>query len=113
MAQRLELLLQDKGFVVTLAGNGREALDKIARDKPHLVLTDIEMPQMNGLELIRHLRKDGTTAFIPVIILSQKSQVADRLKGFAVGTDDYLPKPFSFQEMFFRINVILRRVYNK
>jgi two-component system phosphate regulon response regulator PhoB len=68
---------------------------------------------MDGLELIRRLRKDITTAFIPVIILSQKNAVADRLKGFAVGTDDYLPKPFSFQEVFFRINAILKRVYSQ
>lgn len=111
MLQRLKFILLEKQFTITTAANGLEALEKIARDKPHLVVTDIIMPRMDGLELIRRLRKDITTTFIPVIILSAKQETADRLKGFAVGTDDYLPKPFSMHELFFRINAILKRVY--
>jgi CheY-like chemotaxis protein len=111
MLQRLKFILLEKQFTITTAANGLEALEKIARDKPHLVVTDVMMPRMDGLELIRRLRKDITTTFIPVIILSAKQETADRLKGFAVGTDDYLPKPFSIHELFFRINAILKRVY--
>ena len=108
---RLKRALQDKHFQVSIAANGKEALTQIHREKPHLIITDVMMPVMDGLELIRRLRKDVTTTFIPVIILSSKHDTADRLKGFAVGTDDYLPKPFSIHELFFRINAILRRVY--
>ncbi len=111
LVQRLRLILQEKSFTVTTAANGEEALEKIARDKPHLVITDVTMPKMDGLELVRRLRKNITTAFIPVIMLSAKNRTADRLKGFAVGTDDYLPKPFSIHELFFRVNAVLRRVY--
>ena len=111
MSKRVKFILEEKHFAVSVAQNGEEALTLIRREKPHLVVTDIMMPVMNGLELIRRLRKDVTTTFIPVIILSSKHDTADRLKGFAVGTDDYLPKPFSTHELFFRINAILRRVY--
>jgi type IV pilus assembly protein PilB len=111
MIQRLRRILLEKQFTVTTATNGEEALEKIARDKPHLMITEIVMPRMDGLELIRCLRKDITTAFIPVIIVSAKGETADRLKGFAAGTDDYVPKPFSMHELFFRINAILRRTY--
>lgn len=111
MIQRLRRTLLEKQFLVAMATNGEEALEKIARDKPHLVLTETVMPRVDGLELIRRLRKDITTAFIPVIIVSAKGETADRLKGFAAGTDDYVPKPFSIHELFFRINAILRRTY--
>jgi CheY-like chemotaxis protein len=111
MTQRLRLILEEKHFVVDTAFNGHDALKKIARNKPHLVITDVMMPGMGGLELIRHLRKNIATAFIPIIVLSSRNTTADRLKGFAVGTDDYLPKPFSIHELFFRVNAILRRVY--
>jgi PleD family two-component response regulator len=111
MLQRLQRTLFEKQFTVTTATNGEEALEKIARDKPHLVITEIVLPKLDGLNLIRRLRKDITTAFIPVIILSAKGETADRLKGFAVGTDDYVPKPFSMHELFFRMNAILRRTY--
>jgi len=111
MVQSLKRTLLEKQFTVTTATNGEEALEKIARDKPHLVITEIVMPRMDGLELIKRLRKDITTAFIPVIIVSAKGETIDRLKGFAAGTDDYVPKPFSTHELFFRINAILRRTY--
>jgi type IV pilus assembly protein PilB len=111
MLQQVGRTLLEKQFTVTTATNGEEALEKIGRDKPHLVITDIVLRKMDGLELIRRLRKDITTAFIPVIIVSAKHQTADRIKGFVAGTDDYVPKPFSIDELFLRINAIFRRVY--
>ncbi len=111
MLKRLKRILLEKQFTVTTAANGEEALEKIARNKPHLVITEIAIPGIDGLELIRRLRKDITTAFIPVIIVSAKGKTTDRIKGFAAGTDDYVPKPFSMHELFFRINAILRRTY--
>jgi len=111
MLQRLGRTLLEKQLTVTTATNGEDAWEQIVRDKPHLVITDIVLRKMDGLELIRRLRKEITTAFIPVIIVSARSQTADRIKGFAVGTDDYVSKPFSIHELFFRINAILRRAY--
>ena len=78
---------------------------------PHLVVTEVILPKLNGLSLIRKIRQNTATAKMPVIILSKKGEIADRLKGFAIGTDDYMPKPFSIPELFFRINAILRRTY--
>jgi len=68
------------------------------------------MPEMDGLELVRRLRRDAGTSFLPVIVFSRKSDVADRLKGFEAGSDDYLPKPFDPEEMLQRVKAVLRRV---
>ena len=109
--QRVGRTLLEKQLTVTTATDGAEAWAQIVRDKPHLVITDVALRKMDGLELIRRLRREQATAAIPVIIVSAKHETADRIKGFAVGTDDYVSKPFSMQELFFRINAIFRRVY--
>lgn len=111
LLQGLTFFLRKQQFIVATAVNGKDAIEKISRDKPHLVIADIIMPEMDGLEMIKRLRKDITTTFIPVIILSQKGDVQDRLKGFEVGADDYLPKPFSMEELLFRIKAVSKRVY--
>ena len=107
----LSEILRSFGYIVRQAHDAHHAIELLKKATPDLILTDVMMPGMDGLELIRNLRKEITTAFIPVIVLSAKNSTADRLKGFAVGTDDYLPKPFSIHELFFRVNAILRRVY--
>ncbi len=104
-------LLKNK-FAVSIATNGREALDNIAKEKPHLLLTDLVMPKMDGYELIQKVRQNKTTASLPIIVLSQKGAVEDRLKGFELGSDDYLPKPFAPDEMLFRIKAVLKRTYS-
>ena len=76
-----------------------------------MVITEVMLPKMNGLGLVRKIRQNASTAQMPVIILSKKGETTDRLKGFAIGTDDYVPKPFSTSELLFRINAILRRTY--
>ena len=106
----LARFLIKRGLVVRTAMNGREALSSVARNKPHVVVTDVLMPEMTGLQLIEHLRKDVTTAFIPVIILSQKTSIADQVKGFAVGIDDYLAKPISPPELLASISEALKRL---
>lgn len=111
MMQQLGQFLHDKELNVATTDNGEDAWEKITRDKPHLLITEMNVPKLDGLELVKRLRKEHATAAIPVIILSSKNQTADRIKGFAAGTDDYVPKPFSVYELFFRINAILRRVY--
>ncbi len=104
-------LLKNK-FAVTVASNGKEALAALTKDKPDILLTDILMPEMDGLELVRRLRRDAGTSFTPVIIFSQKTAVEDRLKGFEAGSDDYLPKPFDPEEMLQRVKAVLRRTYS-
>ena len=107
----LSRALSEKHFTVTTATDGQEALEKIIRNQPHLILTETVLPKLDGLGLIRQLRREGATSSIPVIIVSSKGKTVDRIKGFAAGTDDYVPKPFSIHELFFRINAILRRTY--
>jgi type IV pilus assembly protein PilB len=111
LRKTMAFLLSEEQFTVTMAQNGKKALEEIAQNTPQLVITDIVMPEMDGLTLIKQLRQESATASIPVIILSQKDRIEDKLQGFAVGIDDYLPKPFSLEELLFRVNAILKRVY--
>ena len=104
--------LIEKDFQVLSAADGVDALKKIVKERPNLVITESVLPKLDGLNMIRRLRKVGSTSGIPVIIVSSKIEIADRIRGFAAGSDDYVPKPFSMHELFFRINAILRRTYH-
>jgi two-component system, OmpR family, response regulator RpaB len=95
------------GYDVAVAANGVEALEVFHKEKPDLIVLDVMMPQMNGLEVCQELRK---TTEIPIIMLTALSDVADRITGLQMGADDYLPKPFSPKELEERINAILRRL---
>jgi two-component system, OmpR family, response regulator len=96
------------GFEVETAGDGREALAKIASTRPDLVVLDIAMPGLDGLDVIERLRRDGVTT--PVVFLTARDAPADRVKGLHLGADDYITKPFSLDELLARIEAILRRV---
>ncbi|HWP47857.1 MAG TPA: ATPase, T2SS/T4P/T4SS family [Candidatus Limnocylindrales bacterium] len=111
LARGLASFLVKNQFIATAASNGKEALEIIAQNKPHLILTDIPMPEMDGLELIKTLRQDPTTAFIPVIVLSQKTAPEERLRAFELGADDYIFKPVLVEELLYRIKAVLRRTY--
>jgi CheY-like chemotaxis protein len=111
VARPLAMMLLKQKFCVSVAANGKEALEAIERDRPHILLTDILMPEMDGLELVRTLRRDSGTAFMPIILFSQKTAVEDRLQGFEAGSDDYLPKPFDPVEMLGRVKAVLRRAF--
>jgi OmpR family response regulator RpaB len=95
------------GYEVVVAANGIEALEMFQKEKPDLIVLDVMMPQMNGLEVCQELRK---TTEIPIVMLTALSDVADRITGLQLGADDYLPKPFSPKELEERINAILRRL---
>lgn len=99
--------LQDEGFVVSAASNGREGLDRIAADRPDLVVLDILMPEIDGLEVCRRVRK---TSRVPIILLSSRAEEVDRINGLETGADDYLTKPFSTRELVARIRAISRRL---
>lgn len=100
-------LLQNNGFDVCEAADGREALQKISVDNPDLAIIDIMMPNMDGFELCRHLRAYYEN--MPVLMLTAKGELASKVKGFGLGADDYLTKPFEGDELVVRVQALLRR----
>jgi two-component system response regulator MprA len=96
-----------EGFKVTLAADGEEALRSIRDDRPDLAVLDIMMPGLDGLEVVRRLRQADEQ--LPVIMLTARDAVPDRVTGLEAGADDYLVKPFAFSELLARIRVRLRR----
>lgn len=105
----LELILSRAGFQVTTATNGPEALAWLKRALPDLIILDVMMPDMDGYEVLRRLRADPRTRGIPVIMLSAKGDVRDRVTGLRLGADDYVPKPADPSELVARVEAILAR----
>lgn len=103
----LSYSLKREGFDVKAVGDGPDALEAVEEFQPHLVVLDIMLPTMSGLEVCRQLRSKSP---IPVIMLTARGEEIDRVLGLEVGADDYLAKPFSFRELLARIRSILRRV---
>ena len=103
----LSALLEDAGYTVTVASNGVEALEQMDRAHVDLVVLDIMMPQMDGYEFTRLVRESD--ANLPILMVSAKQLPADKHKGFAAGTDDYITKPIDDEEMLYRIKALLRR----
>ena len=103
----LSFVLTKEGFHIDTATNGLEAMEKILREKPDIVFLDIMMPKMNGMEVCQWIRKDPLLKDIYVIILTAKGQEMDREKGFSIGADEYMTKPFSPSSVVQRIKEIL------
>jgi two-component system, OmpR family, response regulator len=106
----LELLsasLRYAGFDVTTAGSGGEALDRVREIRPDLLVLDVLMPGMDGLSVLRQLRRHGID--VPVLFLTARDSTEDRITGLTLGADDYVTKPFSLEEVIARIRAILRR----
>jgi DNA-binding response OmpR family regulator len=101
--------LEKEGFSVIGAGDGESGLVLAAREKPDLVIVDLMLPGMDGLEVCRSLRADGGTSGIPIIILTAKVSESDRIVGLELGADDYVTKPFSPRELIARIRALMRR----
>jgi DNA-binding response OmpR family regulator len=102
----LEMVLREKGYQVTTASGGHEALTRAQIDKPDLVLLDIMMPQMDGWEVLKLLRVDEETRRIPVAMLSARTEAKDRVQGLQEGAIDYICKPFSLTELLGKIEAI-------
>lgn len=98
-----------EGYDVIVANDGREGLMKILDQSPDLVILDVMMPGIDGLEVCRRLRKDGN---IPILMVTGRDSVADRVEGLETGADDYLVKPFAFEELVARVKALLRRTDN-
>jgi diguanylate cyclase (GGDEF)-like protein len=109
IARFIEMNLSFEGFEVLVAHDGFDARDQIARRKPDLVLLDVMMPRIDGVELCRRLRADPLTAGIPVIMLTAKGLSSDKVVGLTAGADDYIVKPFDTLELVARVRSTLRR----
>src|SRR5437868_6824147 len=105
----LSTWLTRHGYDVTVANDGSDALKVIRAKAPDLVITDVNMPNMNGFELTRRLRADHRTARIPVIMLSARKQADDVLTGYAEGADEYIPKPVEMAVLSAKVEVLMRR----
>jgi two-component system OmpR family response regulator len=105
----ISFALERAGFSTTTARNGGEALQQVRRGPPDLIILDIGMPEMDGLEVCRQIRK---TSEVPILFLSARDEEIDRVLGLEIGGDDYVTKPFSTRELVARVNVILKRSRN-
>ena len=102
----LQRYLELEGFEVTTAEDGEAALASFVDDRPHLVLLDLMLPRIDGLEVFRRMRADAST---PVIMLTARGEETDRIVGLELGADDYVTKPFSPREVIARVRAVLRR----
>ena len=102
--------LAKSGYAVSTAASGPDGLAAARRDKPSLVILDLMLPGLSGLEVMEELRADAATSSIAVLMLTARREESDRIKGLTLGADDYLTKPFSPQELVLRVAAILRRL---
>lgn len=109
VADTIKRSLSNKGHVVNVVYGGAEALEAVKREQPHLIVLDVIMPHMDGIEVCRRIRQDPQVAHIPIIFLTALGRLSDKLEGFDAGADDYLSKPFHFQELEVRVRALLRR----
>ena len=106
IAEVLRLYLERDGYRVATAADGRAALDTFRRDGADLVLLDLNLPKMDGLEVCRSIRRES---HVPIIMLTARDEEADKLIGLELGADDYVTKPFSPREVVARVHAVLRR----
>jgi two-component system, OmpR family, response regulator VicR len=102
----LAFALESEGYEVVIACDGQQALDKVVLDHPDLIVLDVMLPKVDGMEVCRRVRESSTT---PVILLTAKKEEEDRLQGLELGADDYMNKPFVARELVLRVKAILRR----
>ena len=107
IAEAVRARLASEGYRVLLASDGPQAIEAHRRERPDLVVLDLMLPGMDGLEVCREIQHENWT---PVLMLTARTEEADKVAGFAVGADDYLTKPFSLRELALRVKAILRRM---
>ena len=105
----IKIGLEFRNYRVITAVNGEDALEKISTENPDLVILDVMMPKIDGLEVCRRAKENFFTSQIPIILLTARGQVEDKVQGLSIGADDYLAKPFDMRELAARVEMILRR----
>jgi DNA-binding NarL/FixJ family response regulator len=101
--------LEISGYTVISAENGQEALELVDKHKPHLIVTDIAMPEMDGYDLVKRIRSRPAFRLLPVIFLTAHTAIQSRIRGYQLGCDNYLPKPFELDELGVVIRALLER----
>jgi DNA-binding response OmpR family regulator len=109
LAMIIKDTLDEQGFSITLAGDGREGLKAFFENKPDILVADVMMPHIDGFEMVRQIRQTDKTT--PVLFLTARSAVKDVVEGFELGANDYLKKPFGMQELIVRLRGLLNRAY--
>lgn len=102
--------LEAAGYSVVTASNGFEAIKVVDESQPHLIVTDVTMPQMDGYEFVRQVRQRPTLRLLPVVFLTARTETRDRIRGYQLGGDVYLPKPFELQELGVVVRNLLERL---
>ena len=111
IADLIRFNLEQEGFAVAVAADGEQGLAAIRQRRPALVLLDLMLPALSGLEICRRVRADASTARLPILMLTAKATEVDRVLGLEIGADDYVTKPFSPRELVARVRAVLRRAY--
>jgi two-component system response regulator MprA len=109
--ESLRRSLQFNGYQVETAGDGQQALESVTTARPDAMVLDVMMPRLDGLEVCRRLRSTGDD--LPILVLTARDAVSDRVSGLDAGADDYLPKPFALEELLARLRALLRRASNE
>ena len=107
IARFLELELKYEGYDVAIANNGRDGLEKGRQEDIDLIILDLMLPGLSGIEVCRRLRQ---TSEVPIIMLTAKDDISDKVTGLDIGADDYMTKPFAVEELLARIRVLLKRI---
>ncbi len=109
IVELLKYNLEGAGYRVLVAVRGDTGLEAVRKNKPVLIILDLMLPELDGIEICKILKQDYKTAGIPVIMLTAKSEEADKIVGLELGADDYMTKPFSIRELLARVKAVLRR----
>ncbi|HWM92834.1 MAG TPA: response regulator [Thermoanaerobaculia bacterium] len=113
IAEVLQYNLEKEGFQVELAHRGDTGLEAARRESPDLILLDLMLPGLDGLEMTRLLKRDPATSHLPIVMLTARSEEVDRIVGLELGADDYISKPFSPREVVLRVKAVLRRIQHE
>lgn len=109
IAELVKYNLVKAGYIADYEVNGEKAYNRILSEKPDLVILDIMLPSMDGLEICRRIRQNEKNSLLPIIMLSAKGEIVDRVIGLELGADDYLAKPFNIRELVTRVKALIRR----
>ena len=113
IAELIQYNLEQEGFKVLKSARGDDGLEQARKKKPNLIVLDLMLPEMDGLEICRALKQTDTVRHVPIIILTAKGKETDKIVGLELGADDYVTKPFSPRELVARVKAVLRRISEK